>query len=300
MRVAVTGSSGFVGSHLVPYLRSHGDDVVTIDRTGTSPVDVTDAAEVRRVLRSARPDAVYHLAALSHIGESWDAPETVFRINAVGALNVLRACIDAGVERVLVAGSADVYGAVGPEDLPLTEESPIRPVTPYGASKAAADVLALQTYLGDGLGTLRVRAFNHTGPGQSVSMLVPGLAQRIADAERTGGSKIKVGHLDVVRDLSDVRDVVRAYRLLVELGTPGEAYNVCSGRGVSVQEVADAMLAMSDAPLELLVDPELVRTVDVPRLVGSPARLCAATGWEPVIPLDETLRDVLASARAAG
>jgi GDP-4-dehydro-6-deoxy-D-mannose reductase len=298
MRVAVTGSSGFVGSHLVPYLRSHGDDVVTIDRTGTSPVDVTDAAEVRQVLRSARPDAVYHLAALSHIGESWDAPETVFRINAVGALNVLRACIDAGVERVLVAGSADVYGAVGPEDLPLTEESPIRPVTPYGASKAAADVLALQTYLGDGLGTLRVRAFNHTGPGQGVSMLVPGLAQRIADAERTGGSKIKVGHLDVVRDLSDVRDVVRAYRLLVELGTPGEAYNVCSGRGVSVQEVADAMLAMSDAPLELLVDPELVRTVDVPRLVGSPARLCAATGWEPVIPLDETLRDVLASARA--
>jgi GDP-4-dehydro-6-deoxy-D-mannose reductase len=298
MRVAVTGSSGFVGSHLVPYLRSHGDDVVTIDRTGTSPVDVTDAAEVRRVLQSARPDAVYHLAALSHIGESWDAPETVFRINAVGALNVLRACIDAGVERVLVAGSADVYGAVGREDLPLTEESPIRPVTPYGASKAAADVLALQTYLGDGLGTLRVRAFNHTGPGQGVSMLVPGLAQRIADAERTGGSKIKVGHLDVVRDLSDVRDVVRAYRLLVELGTPGEAYNVCSGRGVSVQEVADAMLAMSDAPLELLVDPELVRTVDVPRLVGSPARLCAATGWEPVIPLDETLRDVLAAARA--
>jgi GDP-4-dehydro-6-deoxy-D-mannose reductase len=300
MRVAVTGSSGFVGSHLVPYLRSHGDDVVTIDRTGTSPVDVTDAAEVRQVLQSARPDAVYHLAALSHIGESWDAPETVFRINAVGALNVLRACIDAGVERVLVAGSADVYGVVGPEDLPLTEESPIRPVTPYGASKAAADILALQTYLGDGLGTLRVRAFNHTGPGQGVSMLVPGLAQRIADAERAGGSKIKVGHLDVVRDLSDVRDVVRAYRLLVELGTPGEAYNVCSGRGVSVQEVADAMLAMSDVPLELVVDPDLVRTVDVPRLVGSPARLCAATGWQPVIPLDETLRDVLASARAAG
>lgn len=300
MRAAVTGSSGFVGSHLVPFLRSQGDDVVTIDRTGTPPVDVTDAAEVREVLRVARPDAVYHLAALSHVGQSWDAPEAVFRINAVGALNVLRACIDAGVERVLVAGSADVYGVVGPEDLPLTEESPIRPVTPYGASKAAADILALQTYLGDGLGTLRVRAFNHTGPGQGVSMLVPGLARRIADAERTGGSKIKVGHLDVVRDLSDVRDVVRAYRLLVELGTPGEAYNVCSGRGVSVREVADAMLAMSDAPLELVVAPELVRTVDVPRLVGSPARLCAATGWEPVIPLDETLRDVLTSARAAG
>ncbi len=319
MRAAVTGSSGFVGTHLVPFLRSRGDDVVTIDRTGTPSVDVTDAAEVREVLSAARPDAVYHLAALSHIGRSWDAPETVFRVNALGALNVLRACSDAGVDRVLVAGSADVYGAVGPEDLPLTEESPIRPVTPYGASKAAADVLALQAFLGDGLGTLRVRAFNHTGPGQSASMLVPALAQRIADAERDEsnkvgvgrvdvqriadaerdeGNKVSVGRVDVVRDLSDVRDVVRAYRLLVEHGTPGEAYNVCSGHGVSVREVADTMLATSDAPLELVVDPDLVRPVDVPRLVGDPARLRAATGWEPEIPLDETLRDVLAAARA--
>jgi GDP-4-dehydro-6-deoxy-D-mannose reductase len=297
MRVAVTGSSGFVGSHLVPYLRSRGDDVVTIDRTGTPPVDVTAAAEVRDVLRAARPEAVYHLAALSHVGQSWDAPEAVFRINAVGALNVLRASIDAGVERVLVAGSADVYGVVGQEDLPLAEESRIRPVTPYGASKAAADVLALQTYLGDGLGTLRVRAFNHTGPGQSPSMLVPGLARRIADAERAAGSKVAVGNVDVVRDLCDVRDVVRAYRLLVERGEAGVAYNVCSGRGVSVREVAEVMLSMSDAPLELVVDPELVRPVDVPRLVGSPARLAAATGWEAEIPLETTLRDVLEAAR---
>jgi GDP-4-dehydro-6-deoxy-D-mannose reductase len=297
MRVAVTGSSGFVGSHLVPYLRSRGDDVVTIDRTGTPPVDVTDAAEVRDVLRAARPEAVYHLAALSHVGGSWDAPEAVFRINAVGALNVLRASIDAGVERVLVAGSADVYGVVGQEDLPLTEESRIRPVTPYGASKAAADVLALQAYLGDGLGTLRVRAFNHSGPGQSASMLVPGLAQRIADAERDEGHKVSVGSVDVVRDLSDVRDVVRAYRLLVERGTAGEAYNVCSGHGVSVREIADTMLSMSEAPLALVVDPELVRPVDVPRLVGNPARLRAATGWEAEIPLETTLRDVLEAAR---
>ena len=297
MRVAVTGSSGFVGSHLVPYLRSRGDDVVTIDRTGTPPVDVTAAVDVREVLRAARPEAVYHLAALSHIGRSWDAPEAVFRINAMGALNVLRACIDAGVGRVLVAGSADVYGAVDPDDLPLTEESPIRPVTPYGASKAAADVLALQAHLGDGLGALRVRAFNHTGPGQSSSMLVPGLAQRIADAEREGGSQVAVGNVDVVRDLSVVRDVVRAYRLLVERGEAGVAYNVCSGRGVSVREVAEVMLSMSDAPLELVVDPELVRPVDVPRLVGSPARLRAATGWGAEIPLETTLRDVLDAAR---
>jgi GDP-4-dehydro-6-deoxy-D-mannose reductase len=298
MRAAVTGSSGFVGSHLVPYLRGRGDDVVTIDRTGTPPVDVTDAGKVRAVLEAARPDAVYHLAALSHVGQSWDAPETVFRVNALGALNVLRACIDTGVGRVLIAGSADVYGAVAKENLPLPEEAPIRPITPYGASKAAADILALQAFLGDGLPTLRVRAFNHTGPGQSTSMLVPGLARRIADAERAGGSKISVGNLDVVRDLSDVRDVVRAYRLLVERGEPGEAYNVCSGRGVSVRDVADKMLSMSDAPLELIVDPQLVRPVDVPRLVGSAGRLHAVTGWTPEIELDRTLADVLAAIRA--
>jgi GDP-4-dehydro-6-deoxy-D-mannose reductase len=299
MRAAVTGSSGFVGGHLVPYLRSLGDDVVTLDRSGPEPVDVTDGAQVRDVLRAARPEAVYHLAGLSHVGESWDAPETVFRVNAQGALNVLHACADAGVERVLVVGSADEYGVVDHKDLPITEEAPVRPITPYGASKAAADILALQAFLGDGLGTLRVRAFNHTGPGQSASMVVPGLAHRIAGAERAAGSKISVGSLDIVRDMCDVRDVVRAYRLLVERGTPGEAYNVCSGRGVSVRELADAMLAMSDAPLELVVDPELVRPVDVPRLVGSPAKLGADTGWQPEISLEQTLGDVLASSRAS-
>src|SRR5262249_50210991 len=227
------GGGGFGARPPAPPPRAGGDAVVTPAPPGAPPVDVTDAAEIRAVLRAARPDAVYHLAALSHVGRSWHTPESVFRVNALGALNVLRAGTDAGAGRVHVAGSADVYGAVSEADLPLTEDAPIRPIPPYGASKAAADVLAMQAFLGDGLPTLRVRAFNHTGPGQSASMLVPGLAKRIAEAERSGGSKINVGNLDVVRDLSDVRDVVRAYRLLIEHGTPGEAYNVCSGRGAS-------------------------------------------------------------------
>jgi GDP-4-dehydro-6-deoxy-D-mannose reductase len=300
MRAAVTGSSGFVAGHLVPYLRSLGDEVVTLDRSGEPPVDVTDTHRVRDVLRRERPDAVYHLAGLSHVGASWDAPETVFRVNAEGTLSVLRACADAGVERVIVAGSADEYGVVDVDDLPITEDAPIRPITPYGASKAAADILAGQAFAADGLGTLRVRAFNHTGPGQISTMLVPGLAARIAAAERDGRQVISVGNLDVVRDLTDVRDVIRAYRLLVERGAPGDAYNVCSGRGVSVRDVAEALLAMSEAPLELVVDPELVRPVDVPRLVGSPAKLNAATGWEPEIPLEQTLHDVLTAARVSG
>jgi GDP-4-dehydro-6-deoxy-D-mannose reductase len=299
MRAAVTGSSGFVGRHLVAHLRGLGDEVVTLDRTGKPPVDVTDAHRVRDVLRAARPNAVYHLAALSHVGDSWGAPEKVFRVNAEGTLSVLRAAADAGVERVLVVGSADEYGVVDAGDLPITEEGAVQPVTPYGASKAAADVIALQAFLGDGLGTVRVRAFNHTGPGQSSTMLVPGLAARIAAAERARTRQISVGSLDVVRDITDVRDVVRAYRMLVEHATPGEAYNVCSGRGVSVREVAEAMVEMSEAPLELVVDPELVRPVEAPRLIGSPAKLRAATGWQPEIPLEQTLRDVLDGARHA-
>ncbi len=299
MRAAVTGSSGFVGRHLVAHLRGLGDEVVTLDRTGEPPVDVTDARRVRDVLRAARPDAVYHLAALSHVGESWGAPAIVFRVNAEGTLSVLRAAADAGVERVLVVGSADEYGVVDADDLPITEDAAVRPVTPYGASKAAADVIALQAFVGDGLGTVRVRAFNHTGPGQSSTMLVPGLAARIAAAERLGTREISVGSLDVVRDITDVRDVVRAYRLLVEHATPGDAYNVCSGRGVSVREVAEAMVEMSDVPLDLVVDPELVRPVEAPRLIGSPAKLCAATGWQPEIPLEQTLRDVLDAVRTA-
>jgi GDP-4-dehydro-6-deoxy-D-mannose reductase len=297
MKAAVTGSSGFVGRYLVSYLRARGDEVVTLDHFGEPSVDVTDPGRVRDVLRAARPDAVYHLAGLSHVGESWNAPETVFRVNTEGALNVLRASADAGVERVLVVGSADEYGVVEPDDLPITEDAPVRPITPYGASKAAADILALQSFLGDGLGTVRVRAFNHTGPGQPSTMLVPALAARVAAAERVGTREIRVGRLDVVRDLTDVRDVVRAYRLLVERGTPGDAYNVCSGRGVSVREIADVLLAMSDTALELVVDPDLVRPVDVPSLVGSPAKVCSATGWQPEIPLEQTLHDVLEAAR---
>jgi GDP-4-dehydro-6-deoxy-D-mannose reductase len=294
----VTGAAGFVGRHLVEHLKGAGDDVTALDRHGEQGIDVTDAEGIRRAIAAAQPDAVYHLAAASHIGDAWAAPERVFRINAEGTLHLLRACADAGVARVLVVGSADEYGAVAEGDQPITEETPLRPRTPYGASKVAADVLALQAYLGEGLPVVRVRAFNHTGPGQAASFLVPGLATRIAEAEREGRTEIAVGAIDPVRDLSDVRDVVRAYRLLVEQGEPGEAYNVCSGRGISVAEVADRIIRLSGRELRAAVAPELVRPVEVPHLVGDPAKLETATGWQPEIALDATLRDVLDEARA--
>ena len=298
MRATVTGAAGFAGRHLVAHLRACGDEVTTIDRHGPTPVDVTDAAAVRAAIATQRPDVVYHLAAWSHVGGSWDEPAAAFRVNAEGTLNVLRACAAVGVGRVLVVGSAEEYGRAG--EAPLDEDTPLRPLSPYGAGKVAADVLALQAFLGDGLETVRVRPFNHTGPGQSPRFLVPALARRIAAAERDGADEVPVGNLEPVRDLSDVRDVVRAYRLAALRGEPGAVYNVCSGRGVRVAEVAELLLTAARRPLRLVPDPALTRPVEVPCLVGSNTRLVEATGWAPEISLEQTLTDVLAEARAAG
>ena len=293
MKALVTGANGFVGHHLIEHLTDLGDKVEALDHHGPEPVDVTDAESVRERVLSAAPDAVYHLAALSHVGQSWSAPLQVFQVNAVGTLNVLRACIDARVSRVLVVGSADEYGICNADVTTIDEDMPLQPITPYGASKVAAEVCAFQACLGEQLGAIRTRSFNHTGPGQSDQFVISSLAKRVVEAERTGTSEIRVGNLDAVRDFSDVRDVVRAYRLLVERADPGSAYNVCSGQGSRVGDLAAQLLAMSSRPLSLVVDPELVRPVEVPRLVGSNARLRAATGWEPKYTLEQTLTDVI-------
>jgi GDP-4-dehydro-6-deoxy-D-mannose reductase len=296
MKALVTGAGGFAGHALVGHLEEAGDEVVGLDRAAGP--DILDAASVRDVMARHRPDAVYHLAAVTHIGASWDAPLEVFRINAEGTFNVLSACAAAGVDRVLVVGSADEYGAVRPEDLPLSEDAPLRPLTPYGASKVAADYLALQAFLGGGLRVIRVRAFNHTGPTQSERFMVPGLARRIAAAERENRKEIPIGSLEPVRDFTNVADVVAAYRLLIERGEPGEVYNVCSGVGHSVAEVAEHLLGLARHAIELVPDPALVRPVEVPRLVGDNRRLREATGWEPTIPFEETLASILERWRA--
>jgi GDP-4-dehydro-6-deoxy-D-mannose reductase len=299
MRAVVTGGRGFVGRHLVAHLEVCGDSVVPLDRRGPVPFDVTDADSVRTTLRRAQPDAVYHLAAMSHVGDSWKAPGLVFRVNAEGTLNVLRACVDLGIPRVLVVGSAEEYGRVDAGDLPISEDAPLRPITPYGASKVAADFLALQSFLGDGIAAIRARPFNHTGPGQDATFLVPALATRIARAERDGAKEIPVGSLAAVRDVTDVRDIVRAYRLLVERGEPGAVYNVCSGRGVAVSEIAQSLLERAHHEIRLVVDPELVRPVEVTSLVGDNRRLREVTDWMPAYELSTTLADVLDAARAA-
>jgi GDP-4-dehydro-6-deoxy-D-mannose reductase len=291
VRAFITGGGGFVGRHLGDHLRAEGDHVVSVDLE----VDVADPESIAAAVTAARPEAIYHLAALSHVGESWEFPAEVLRVNVLGTAGVLSA---ARAQRqppvVLVISSAEVYGSVAEGELPIDESAPLRPLSPYAASKAAAEQLALQAWRGYGQPVIVVRPFNHVGPGQAPTFAVSALAKRIVEAQAAGSGSVAVGTLSARRDYTDVRDVVRAYRGIVTNGTAGEIYNVCSGTDVAVSQVAQRLCALAGADLELVTDPSLVRAVDLPVLRGDCRRLARDTGWKPEIPLDETLADVLA------
>jgi GDP-4-dehydro-6-deoxy-D-mannose reductase len=295
MRALVTGAAGFVGPVLVDHLTDAGDEVHGVDHAGGP--DLLDGPGWIRLLADLRPDAVYHLAGWSDVGASWSDPVRTFRVNAEGTLHVLEAAAAADVARVLVISSADVYGSCTPDEMPLTEQRPPNPRSPYGASKVAAEVLARRAWGGAGLETVIARPFNHIGPGQGTQFVAPALARRIAQAEAGGGGTIRHGDLTSRRDLTDVRDVVRAYRALVEHGEAGEVYNVCSGRDLAMTEVLDHLVSQARAPVHAEVDPALLRPVDLPVLRGSYTRLHARTGWAPQIDITRTLTDVLDHAR---
>jgi len=295
VRAVITGAAGFVGRHLATHLAEAGDVVAAVDRD----FDVTDHVAMSGVFSSFNPDAIYHLAALSHVGSSWDDPSEVLRVNVLGTSCVLSAARkSAPSASVLVVSSAEVYGNVRSEELPLSESAEIRPSSPYAASKAAVEPVARQASLGFGQRAIIVRPFNHIGPGQSPTFFVPAVARRLVEARAAGLREVAVGSLAVRRDFTDVRDVVRAYRLVVERGTSGEVYNVCSGIDVSIAEVADRLREHIYPHAVFVEDPGLSRPQDVPILRGDPRRLHEATGWSPTITLDATLRDVVEEALA--
>ncbi|HEV2361143.1 MAG TPA: GDP-mannose 4,6-dehydratase [Acidimicrobiales bacterium] len=290
MRAYITGANGFVGGFLDAHLRDSGDTVTHL----AAGVDVADVAAVRQDMAAAQPDVVYHLAALANVGASWTNPAETLRVNAIGTQSVVAAAIACeSSPAVLLVSSAEVYGAGAANGEPSTEESELMPISPYAASKVAAEYIGLQSYLGRGLRVIRVRPFNHVGPGQSDSFVVSALARRIALAESEGRSTIKVGNLTPSRDFTDVRDVVRAYRMLAEAGDGGEVYNVCSGEPRAISDIAERLAALSSAELSLETDPELFRPADVPILVGDPTKLNSLTGWKPEYALDDTLELVL-------
>jgi len=294
MRALITGGGGFVGHHLSALLERSGDEVEICDLE----TDITDLDSISARIKDVQPDAIYHLAALAHVGDSWLDPSKVLTVNVVGTGNVLAAARRHVPDAtVLAISSAEVYGIVTPNELPLSEVSEVRPASPYAASKAAAEQVALQAARGFGQRVIVVRPFNHVGPGQAPAFAVPALAKRIVDAQAAGATTLTVGTLTTRRDFTDVRDVVVAYRLLVEKGAAGEVYNVASGVDVSIAEIAASLLTLAGADLEFVEDPALIRPVDVPVLRGDAGRLREATGWSPRIPLEATLADVLESFR---
>jgi len=291
VRALITGGSGFVGRHLQAHLEASGDDVVSID----VEYDVADAEQMVQAFSGARPDVVYHLAAKTHVGSSWDDPTEVLRVNVLGTASVLAAARRVVPEALtIVVSSAEVYGVVTPEELPLSESSPVQPASPYAASKAAAEMVALQAFRGFNQRVLVVRPFNHVGPGQAPTFFVPALASRLLSARAEQRTSVPVGELSTRRDFTDVRDVVRAYRLLATNGAAGEIYNVASGVDRSMQDVADQLRSIISEDITLDVDPSLLRPVDVPVLRGDASKLLRVTGWRPEIDFSQTLTDVVA------
>lgn len=311
--VLVTGAAGFAGSHLIDALASSGVSIVGWSRPGgksPSPprtperdpihsirfdsVDLLDRRAVAAAISRLRPAAIYHCAGAAHVGRSWGSTEATFAINVRGTYNLIEALRDAGADcRVLIVSSSSVYA---PANEPLNEDQPLLPSSPYGLSKLAQEMTGTA---GRGPWVAIARAFNHIGPRQDPAFIASGFARRIADIEAgRWAPQIAVGNLETRRDITDVRDVVNAYRLILERGTAGRAYNVCSGHAVQMRELLNMMLAHARVPVEIKVDPERYRPNDTPLVVGSPDRIRDELGWSPTISLERSLDDLLEFWRA--
>jgi GDP-4-dehydro-6-deoxy-D-mannose reductase len=283
VRALITGGTGFAGRHLAAHCRAAGDEVVTLARSAPADlrVDLADAAATVRAVREAAPDAVFHLAAQAHVGRSWTAPEATLVGNLVTTRHVLEAVREAAPEAaVVVVSSGEVYGP--PAALPVTEDAPLRPQSPYAVSKAAADLLAGFYADAHGLRVVRARAFNHAGAGQAPVYAISSFAKQVADGLAAGLDPVPVvtGAADTRRDQLAVEDVARAYRLLAVRGEPG-VFNVCSGVSWSARELVALLAEVAGVAVEHRVDPALVRAHEVPDVRGSADRLRAATGWAP-------------------
>jgi GDP-4-dehydro-6-deoxy-D-mannose reductase len=303
LRILVTGAEGFVGRFLVPFFTAQGADVVStaLNPAAAShlhprprPLDILDAPAVQAMLTETKPTHLLHLAAVSSVRQSFADPQTTDDVNVRGTRVLLEAARALSpTPRVFLIGSGDEYGPNAGTPLPELPLSDLHPVSPYGKSKKAVEeiVEATPAYLAM---TIRTRSFPHIGPGQSAQFFLPEVAAQIVRVERGQQSPVVgVGNLSAIRDFTDVRDVVRAYWLLLEKGVPGAVYNVCSGVPVTIQDLLQKMIALSGITIRVEQDPAKVRPVDVPALVGNNAKMRQATGWSPEIPIERTLKDVL-------
>ena len=288
LRAFITGASGFVGTFLQEHLATFGDVLAT------PTLEITDRYSISAELKAFEPTVIYHLAGQANVGLSWTDPADTFKVNALGTLQLLESAAElAHKPRVIVVSSAEVYGRVELKDVPITELLVPKPTTPYGSSKLAAEVVALQIARSHGLGLVVARPFNHIGPGQSDTFVISGVARRIAEAERDNISTIIVGNLDAVRDFTDVRDVVAAYRLLAVHGSVGEVYNIGSGVGRTIASMIESLVSLSTSSLQLVADPQLLRPSDNPLLISDVTKLRTDTGWAPKLDPMGSLGDTL-------
>jgi GDP-4-dehydro-6-deoxy-D-mannose reductase len=305
VRALITGIGGFVGRHLLEHLCAQGDEVFGTGKPGDCLglpdsvrvlfADLTDRAAVEQVLKEVRPEAIYHLAAQSSAGESLSDPWATIANNLRAQLNLFEAQL-ATRQRptTLVIGSSDEYGHVRPHEVPTGEDVPLRPATPYAVSKVGQDVMGYQYFAQHRLPVIRVRPFNHTGPGHDARFVIPSFAKQLAEMEHGEREAVlHVGNTSVERDFCDARDMVRAYRLAVLAGSPGEVYNLGRGRSVRIAEVVDDLIALCRVAVHVYVDPALLRPADVPRQEADTRKFVSLTGWQPSIAWHTTLGDTL-------
>jgi GDP-4-dehydro-6-deoxy-D-mannose reductase len=310
LRIFITGITGFVGSHLAEFAldregvevygavrwRSRMDNVEHIeDRIHLLDCDLRDNVAVRNALKSVKPDYIFHLAAQSFVPTSWKAPAETLTTNILSELNLLESIRDLELDtRMQVAGSSEEYGLVHEDEAPIKEDNPLRPLSPYGVSKVAQDYLAYQYNQSYGIFTVRTRAFNHTGPRRGQVFVTSNFCRQVALIEK--GKKdpvIEVGNMEARRDFSDVRDIVRGYWLSLEKGEPGDVYNLGSGKAITIQQLLDLILTMSDVRIEVRQMPERMRPSDVQLLLCDFSKFNRVTGWKPEIPLEKTVKDLL-------
>jgi len=313
MKVLITGINGFVGSHLAEYILNNklGEVAGTIrgktvnlnnvqgirSKIQLVECNITDSYAVKKTIDEIDPDYVFHLAAQAFVPSSWRSPVETMTTNIIGSLNLFEALRGSKSNPVIqIAGSSEEYGLVKPEEIPIKESNPLRPLSPYGVSKVGMDMLGFQYFHSYGMKIVRTRAFNHSGPRRGEMYVDSDWSKQVAEIENEKKQPaIYVGNLNAKRDFTDVRDIVKAYYLAVTKGKVGEAYNICSGKTYSMKEVLDKILALSRSKkkIEIKQDPKRLRPSDVELLLGDSTKFREATGWKPEIPYDKTLEDML-------
>ena len=311
MKVLITGITGFAGSHLADYIlqnhpnvkvfgiarwRSRMENLLHIrDKIELFDADLKDLVSLKKCLAEIKPDRIFHLAAQSYVPASWTCPAETFAINSIGQINLFEAMLDLELKsRIQIAGSSEEYGMVYPDEVPMKETNPLRPLSPYAVSKVAQDLLGYQYFKSYGLWAVRTRGFNHTGPRRGDVFICSNFAKQIVEIEKEKREPVMyVGNLETRRDFTDVRDTVRAYWLSLEKGEPGDVYNIGTGKAYTMKEILDMLLGLSREQVQVETDPKRLRPSDVEILLSDSTKFRKLTGWEPKIPLKQSLQDLL-------